>query len=109
MEETMKESRLKDVTRFEVIDHRTCKRCDGRGFEQHENSKPIECEKCQGGGFQGRAFVAYDVKVSESLQDDNRTLKIFVNDAEYNLKYCSKCNQMTNHLSDKCQKHKEVQ
>lgn len=40
------------VTRFEVIDHTSKKR--------------------------GRIVVEYDVKVELSLQDDNRTLKVFL-------------------------------
>lgn len=43
------------VTRFEVIDHRT-------GVEN------------------GRAFVSYYCRVESSLQDDGRTLKVFIGD-----------------------------
>lgn len=42
------------VTRFEVIDHRT--------------------------NGTGRAFTAYDCSIQLSLQDDGRTLKVFVDD-----------------------------
>lgn len=44
------------VTRFEVIDHTT--------------------------GGEGRAYVKYDVSVELSLQDQSRTLKVFVSDRE---------------------------
>jgi hypothetical protein len=46
--------KLEKVTRFEVIDHTS----DGTG----------------------RAFVKYNIKVSGDLQDDERTLKIFLTD-----------------------------
>ena len=43
-----------NVTRFEVIDHTT--------------------------GGEGRAYVKHDVSIQLSLQDDARTLKVFVGD-----------------------------
>ena len=42
------------VTRFEVVEHTK--------------------------GGRGRCYTAHNVKVELSLQDDNRTLKVFVND-----------------------------
>lgn len=48
--------RWKTVTRFEVIDHR-------KSYDE--------------GG--GRCFVSYGVTAEPSYQDDDRTLKIFVN------------------------------
>jgi hypothetical protein len=45
---------LKDVTRFEVIDH----------------SKKMR----------GRYVVEYGIKVEVSIQDDGRTMKVFLND-----------------------------
>jgi len=55
----MNEARdTKRVTRVELIDHR-------RGSETF-----------------GRAFVAWDVSADISIQDDGRTLKVFVSDSE---------------------------
>ena len=53
--ENEKES-LKTITRFEVIDH-------------SKNGS-------------GRELTKYDIQVSLSLQDDNRTLKVFLDDRE---------------------------
>ena len=50
------ESLLKGVTRFEVIDHSSKKR--------------------------GRYVVEYGVKVEASVQDEGRTLKIFLTDSK---------------------------
>ena len=50
------ESLLKEVTRFEVIDHSSKKR--------------------------GRDVVEYGVKVEASVQDEGRTLKIFLTDSK---------------------------
>lgn len=47
---------LKEVTRFEVIDHSSKKR--------------------------GRYVVEYGVKVEASIQDEGRTLKIFLTDSK---------------------------
>jgi hypothetical protein len=49
-----------EVTRFEVIDHR-------------RESSPA-----------GRVIVAYDVQVEFSLQDQERTLKVFLSDRRRN-------------------------
>lgn len=49
------------VTSFEVIDHRAA------AFEA---------------GLAGRAMVKYDVKIELSLQDDGKTLKVFMDDPE---------------------------
>lgn len=44
------------ITRFEVIDHR-------------KKAKP-----------HGRIFTAWDIKVELAIQDNQRTLKVFIND-----------------------------
>ena len=49
---------VENVTRFEVIDH----------------SKD----------FKGRCYVKYDCSIELSLQDGNRTLKVFIKDATEN-------------------------
>ncbi len=57
-------SEAEGVTRFEVIDHRNPK------------------ERTATEAALARVFVAYDCKVMFSIQDDGRTLKIFVNDQD---------------------------
>lgn len=62
------------VTRVEIIDHRKCKACTDK--------TRILCGACGGSGFNGRTVVAYssDVSVDVQLQDDDRTLKIFISE-----------------------------
>lgn len=56
----MKTTKLDKVTRFEVINHKH----DDMGTNKH-----------------GRMLVEYGVKVELSLQDDGRTLKVFLTDS----------------------------
>lgn len=60
------------VTRLELIDHTPCKACTP--------SARILCGACGGTGIKGRTVVFWDVtkQVELSLQDDDRTLKIFI-------------------------------
>lgn len=60
------------VTRFEVIDHRVCREC-------RDASKEL-CLYCSGLGAPGRVLVEYKVKVELSMQDDDRTLKVFLSE-----------------------------
>lgn len=64
------------VTRVEIIDHRPCYFCDGHGQLQNGN----ECTDCNGLGCAGRTVVARneDISVEVDLQDEERTLKIFI-------------------------------
>jgi hypothetical protein len=55
---------IEKVTRFEVIDHRP---------------RTIEAGEQTYTGPAGRVFVALDCEVTVALQDDGRTLKVFVN------------------------------
>lgn len=60
------------VTRLELIDHTPCKACTP--------SARVLCGACGGTGIKGRTVVFWDVtkQVELSLQDDDRTLKIFI-------------------------------
>jgi hypothetical protein len=75
------------ITRFEIIDHRKCTTCDGKGIvavsHATQNGRPV-CPDCYGLGVQGRSVIFFDStkQVHLSLQDDNRTLKVFISDRE---------------------------
>lgn len=73
------ENHLKGITRLEVIDHTPCDTCNG---EMHcfVNDKMQVCPKCGGLGCPGRDVVFWDKnkEVSSSIQDDGRTLKLFI-------------------------------
>lgn len=64
------------VTRLELIDHTPCKACTP--------SARILCGACGGTGIKGRTVVFWDVtkQVELSLQDDDRTLKIFISERD---------------------------
>jgi DnaJ-class molecular chaperone len=72
---------LSKVTRFEVIDSTNCEACVGRGTI-HIGGQPerLECPACHGLGIKGREVIFHSKgkQVESSLQDDGRTLKIFV-------------------------------
>jgi DnaJ-class molecular chaperone len=67
------------VTRLEVIDSTPCKTCKGKKLVLVEGEK-TECPFCKGMGSRGRAVVFRDDNktISLSLQDDEKTLKIFI-------------------------------
>lgn len=72
------------VTRFEIIDHRKCQACGGQGrvHDGTEFGKP--CEMCYGMGMRGRDIVVHNqnVSIEARLQDDDRTLKIFIEERQ---------------------------
>lgn len=98
------------VTRFEVIDHTLCSSCGGDGIQRCSNPdhglidalggdtgrlgcplcghdpqyriKGESCETCSGGGMQGRTIIAMrdNLRLTIQLQDDDRTLKVFINE-----------------------------
>ena len=75
------------VTRFEIIDHRPCCECDGSGLvavpSRKKSDEPKQqCVGCGGAGMLGRTVVAHDkgVGVDVELQDDGRTLKVFIHE-----------------------------
>jgi hypothetical protein len=78
----MSMEKLKLVTRFEVIDHTDCPVCKGKGRQIIEGlmEPSFECPACHGSGSTGREVVFYDVhkQIKASVQDDGRTLKIFI-------------------------------
>lgn len=79
-----------DVTRFEIIDHTPCDNCDGSGIYltptdtaagQSVRFREI-CKVCGGRGMIGREVIFYDKnkEVDVELQDDGRTLKVFIHE-----------------------------
>lgn len=104
------ENPLTDITRFEVIDHRPCNTCDGSGMRPVANTdlnstRAVGYITCEGCRDRGRVFVAYDVEVESSIQDEGRTLKIFVDKRKPLAKKKPKLEQkrpsyMNEHLSD---------
>jgi len=74
---------LSNVTRLEIIDNTICDACLGVGTI-YISGQPgrFECPSCHGNGMGiGREVVFWNAnkQVEASLQDDGRTLKIFVN------------------------------
>lgn len=72
---------LEKITRLEVIDHTNCKSCNGIGRQHIEGQfGSVECPSCHGLGSSGRTVVFIDERkqVETSIQDDGRTLKIFI-------------------------------
>lgn len=55
---------------------------------------------------EGRAYVKYGVVVELSLQDDSRTLKVFIKDPELSL--CRSCYCMTKTIGGHCGKCKAL-
>lgn len=78
------------INRLEIIDHSPCGTCDGKGIIVAENYKlsGTTCNVCAGRGMIGRSVIvggpAYgkkaNKKISLSLQDLDRTLKVFIED-----------------------------
>lgn len=83
-----KENTLVNVTRFEIVDHRPCSNCKGKMWVLTETDSAAgqsiafkkECPACQGRGVKGREVIFWDkdVEVEQSLQDNGRTLKLFI-------------------------------
>ena len=76
---------LSKVTRFELIHHTPCTGCGGEGRQRIEGQGgDFECPVCHGMGTIGREIIFHDVskKIEASLQDDDRTLKIFIKERE---------------------------
>lgn len=72
------------VTRVETIDHSDCPHCNGSGRVQNGNdpNRYIECGACGGNGMVGRKVILWNPNkhISLDLQDDGRTLKIFISE-----------------------------
>ena len=76
------------VTRFEIINHTPCDECGGTGRvvvmdpSHREGPEQMECKDCHGLGSPGRTVYAYNenLKLELSLQDDGRTLKVFIDE-----------------------------
>jgi hypothetical protein len=80
------ENPMLDITRMEIIDYRPCANCEGKGIiiNAHDNSRGIPCVKCQGARMRGREviFQSKHVEVKSSIQDNGKTLKLFVDKRE---------------------------
>jgi len=76
---------LGNVTRLEIIDHTKCDGCNGSG-RIHIEGQPgtLECPACHGLGMGGREMVFFNEgkRLDAQLQDDGRTLKIFIDKRE---------------------------
>lgn len=81
---------MDSLTRLELIDHCPCETCDGYGRVRTETDSAAgqstsflkECPVCLGAGFKGRDVVFWDKNktVKASVQDEGRTLKLFITD-----------------------------
>jgi DnaJ-class molecular chaperone len=73
------------VTRVETINHAKCKSCNGAGkIVISGQPDTFECPDCHGLGVGGRDVIMLDVtkQVRLELQDNGRTLKVFIKDRE---------------------------
>lgn len=81
---------MHEVTRLEIIDHRPCTDCGGKGRVDIPTDSAAgqsiqwdkECPRCFGMGSRGRDVIFYDknTQVTSSVQDTGKTLKLFVED-----------------------------
>ena len=79
-----------DVTRLEIIDHTPCANCEGTGIYHTPTDSAAgqsisfasPCNKCGGSGMPGRSVVFWDKnkQVDVELQDDERTMKVFIHE-----------------------------
>lgn len=73
-----------EVTRFEIIDHSPCPDCDGDGMVSGmmslDGEDKVICQTCSGKGCIGREVIFWDEdkQVNVELQDDGKTLKVFI-------------------------------
>lgn len=74
------------VTRFEIINHTPCPECMGDGVLGSYGNQVI-CPDCEGRGVPGRIVIANgeEFRFSVSLQDDGKTLKVFIHERSDNL------------------------
>lgn len=75
---------LLDITRFEIIDYRPCTNCNATGWvvPTTYGEKPKECFICYGLGRKGREVIFWDksLTIRSSVQDQGRTLKVFLDE-----------------------------
>lgn len=79
------------VNRLEIIDFRPCKECSGQGIIKRGKLSGVVCKKCEGAVFLGRQVIVGgpvygekdNVNIKASVQDDGRTLKLFIDPFEY--------------------------
>ena len=78
------------VTRFEIINHTPCEECNGTGWvmvpdpTHQEEPEQRECRDCHGLGSPGRTVYVHNqnLKFDVQLQDEGRTLKVFIDERE---------------------------
>jgi DnaJ-class molecular chaperone len=73
------------VTRLEVIDNTACRQCNGEGRIRIFGDNTVhECPNCHGLGNPGRQSIFWNnhKQIEISIQDDGRTMKIFINERE---------------------------
>jgi hypothetical protein len=76
---------LQGVTRLETVDHSACTHCKGTGrISIAGQLGSLECPACHGSTVMGRSVVFWDAnkKIELSLQDEGRTLKVFIKERE---------------------------
>lgn len=76
---------VSDVTRLEIVNHTNCDSCRGSG-RMHIEGQPgdFECPACHGTGMTGREVIFHNQhkQIELSLQDDGKTLKVFITKRE---------------------------
>ena len=75
---------------------RACIIC-GRIENQMRNKRKL-CHYCR---------TKIITKNRKTRQTNTRRMMVYQRDDDYELLFCRKCQQMTNHLNGKCMKHKE--
>lgn len=77
-------NKLSKVVRLEIIDHTSCKQCGGTGVVSREKYTSPICDECDGMGSPGRKVVFWNAykQIEASVQDDGKTLKIFISERD---------------------------
>lgn len=68
------------INRFEIIHHVSCEACKGSGIDSER--PPQRCTDCDGLGCKGREVIFWDddKQLDIDIQDEGRTLKVFVHE-----------------------------
>ena len=75
---------LSKVTLLELVDRSACTYCGGEAYINQPRERPKKCWSCGGTGTKGRQVIFWDANksIKLSVQDDGRTLKIFVSNRD---------------------------